>query len=59
MALLKHGEQVDIIVEDSKIIITKAVQKRHITLEERLKDFNGEYVFEECDWGQPVGDEIW
>ena len=59
MALLKPGEQVDIIAEDNKIIITKAVLKKHLTLEERLKDFNDEYVFEECDWGQPVGDEIW
>lgn len=32
---------------------------KHIRLEERLKNFDGEYVYEEIDWGQPVGDEIW
>jgi len=58
-ALFKADEQVEIIVEDNKIIIKKAVRKKHITLEERLKDFNGEYVFEECDWGKPMGNEIW
>ena len=31
----------------------------HIRLEERLKNFDGEYVYEEIDWGQPAGDEIW
>jgi len=59
MALLKPNEQVEITAEENKIIIKKATQKKHITLAERLKDFNGEYVFEESDWGQPVGNEIW
>ena len=52
------NEQVDTTAEDNKIIIKKAVLKKHITLEERLKDFNGEYAFEECDWGKPVDEVI-
>jgi len=58
-ALFKPNDTVDIIAEDNKIIIKKVVHKKHITLEERLKDFNGEYTFEEVDWGKPMGNEIW
>ena len=58
-ALFKPNDTVDIIAEDNKIIIKKVVHKKHITLEERLKDFNGEYIFEEVDWGKPMGNEIW
>lgn len=27
--------------------------RKHIPLEERLKDFHEEYSFEEFDWGNP------
>ena len=59
MALFEPDEQVDITAEENKIIIRKVARKKYITLEERLKDFDGEYVFEECDWGKPMGNEIW
>ena len=59
LALFKPDEPVELIAEDEKIIIRKAFRKKHITLAERLKDFDGEYVFEECAWGKPAGNEIW
>lgn len=34
------------------------IKRRHITLKERLKDFNGQYEFEEWNTGEPVGSEI-
>lgn len=42
---------------DNNIVITKA--KKELTLEDIFKDYNGEYVVEEYDWGSPVGKEVW
>jgi antitoxin MazE len=58
-ALFFPNEEVDIVAEENRIIIKKATRKRHITLAERLENFDGEYVFDECDWGGPVGNEVW
>ena len=33
-------------------------KRRHITLKERLRDYKGEYEFEEWDTGAAVGSEI-
>ena len=30
-----------------------------LTLEDIFKDYDGEYVSEEFDWGSPVGKEVW
>jgi len=57
--LIKLNDEVDIIADDNKIVIKKATKRRYVTLEERLKDFKGEYVFEEWDTGTPVGNEVW
>lgn len=59
ISLMKADDIVDVIAEENQIIIKKAILKKHITLEERLRDFNGEYTFEEIDWGKPAGKEIW
>lgn len=59
IALLKQNDRVEITAEENRIIIRKAPQKKHITLEERLRGYNGEYVFDEADWGKSVGNEIW
>ncbi len=33
---------------------------KHKTLEERAAAYGGELgPFEECDWGEPVGREVW
>lgn len=51
------NDMVEITSEEGKIIIRKRDVKKHVTLAERLKDYAGDYVFEECDWGSPVGNE--
>ena len=33
-------------------------RRKHISLKERLKDFDGEYEFEEWDTGADVGIEV-
>ena len=44
---------------DDNIVITKVKEKKELTLEEIFKDYDGEYVAEEFDWGSPVGKEVW
>lgn len=58
-SLIQLNDEVDIIAEDNKIIIKKVKSRRHITLAERFKDYNGSYKCEEADWGKPVGGELW
>lgn len=43
---------------DDNIVITK-VEKKEVTLEDIFKDYDGESVAEEYDWGTPVGKEVW
>ncbi len=51
-------DEVMIAAENGKIIIEK--NKRHRTLEERAAAFGGKLgPYEEYDWGDPVGREVW
>ena len=53
---MKENEKVKILTRNDEIIIKKTF--KHRTLKERLKDFDGEYVFQEWDTGTPVGREV-
>lgn len=44
---------------DDNIVISKAKEEKEITLDDIFKDYNGENVAEEFDWGAPVGKEVW
>ena len=57
-AQLGENETVQIFAEQDKIVITKVTDVRHKTLKERLKGFEGEYVFEEWRTGAPAGKEV-
>jgi len=46
---LDVNDIVDISTEDDKNIIQKHNPKKHVTLAERLKNYDGDYVFEEYD----------
>lgn len=60
IANLTDNDAVEVIAENNSIIIKKADNKRkHKSIQERFKGFEGDYVFEEIDWGKPVGKEIW
>ena len=66
---LKENDKVDVFTENNKIIIQKSVYPKHKTLKQRVEEFYGknfetvlkenEYDFEEADWGQPEGNEVW
>ena len=43
---------------DDNIVITKVKKEKELTLEDIFKDYDGEYVAEEFDWGSPVGIDI-
>jgi len=58
-ARLKENDSVQIFAEQDKIIIKKPTDARHKTIKERLEGFNGEYVFEGWDTGEPIGKEVW
>ena len=51
------NERVMMYVEDSKIIIKKADERKNIN--QLFEDFDEEYKPVSIDWGKPVGDEIW
>jgi antitoxin MazE len=51
---------VDVSIEEDKIIITKATEKRpYKSIQELFEGFDGEYEPVEIDWGKPVGNEVW
>lgn len=58
-ASFKENEKVQIIAGEGHIIIKKAAASNYKPLAERLKDFDGNYQFEEWDTGKPVGKEVW
>ncbi|GHT78468.1 multidrug transporter MatE [Actinomycetota bacterium] len=61
---LSIGDQVDIQANPDGAIIMRPETpkyKRHkkVTIEELFAGYKGDYVPTECDWGSPVGKEIW
>jgi len=66
---LKENDQVDLFTEDNRIIIQKVVNPKHKTIRQRVEEFYGKdfetvlkensYDYNEADWGQPEGNEIW
>ena len=57
---LSDNDTVEVTAENNSLIIKKAESKRaHKTIQDRFKDFHGEYEPIEIDWGKPVGNEIW
>ena len=59
--LLQENDQVDIVAESGAIIIKKATRRRRANkgLEERFRNYNGNNVCSEFDWGEPAGNEVW
>ena len=55
---IKENDRIKIEQEDEKIVISK-VNKKKISLKERIENYKGKESVEEFDWGKPVGREIW
>ena len=54
----KENEQIVIVVDNDKLIIEKAKNKRK-NIKELFADYKGEYEPTEIDWGNPEGKKIW
>ena len=54
-----EDEKIVILVEDNKLIIEKAKDKRRKNIKELFENYEGEYEPIEIDWGTPEGEEIW
>lgn len=54
-----ENEEINLLVEDDKIIIEKVKDEKKKNIKELFKDFEGEYESIEMDWGDPKGEEIW
>lgn len=54
---MKENDRVEIKAENDCIII-KPVAKRHLTIEERFREYEGEYICGEADTGKPRGNEV-
>ena len=52
------NEQIMIVVDNGKLIIEKAKNKRK-NIKELFADYKGNYEPIEVDWGEPKGVEIW
>lgn len=53
-----ENEQIIILVENDKIVIEKAKNKKRKNINELFEDYKGKYEPVEVDWGEPEGEEI-
>ena len=54
---LRENDRVEIRVEKGNLLIIP--QKKHLTLQERAAEYNGDNQPVEWDTGKPTGKEIW
>lgn len=56
MASLKENDKVEIKVQDGNLVIIPV--KKHLTLKERVADYQGDYYCSEWTTGTPTGKEV-
>ncbi len=56
-ASLKENDKVEIRAEEGNLIIVPV--KKHITLQERIAEYKGDYGCSEWDTEKPTGKEVW
>ena len=58
---LAESDKVELKLLPEGILITKSTRRPRATvsLDELFKDYTGDYLPEEYDWGKPVGREVW
>lgn len=54
-----ENEEVELKIENKKIIIEKVSKIKKKNIEELFADYDGTYEAVEISWGEPVGEEIW
>lgn len=56
---MKENDIVELNRVEDNIIIKKIDKNDKLSLEDIFKDYNGEYIAEEFNWGSPIGKEMW
>lgn len=56
---MKENDIVELDRIEDNIIIKKINKNEKLSLEDIFKDYNGDYIAEEFDWGSPIGKEVW
>ncbi|MEE2717033.1 MAG: AbrB/MazE/SpoVT family DNA-binding domain-containing protein [SAR324 cluster bacterium] len=57
---LQVGEEIDISVEEGKIVIESTVKAHgRYNIHDLIRQMPAGYVAKEEDWGEPVGKEVW
>jgi len=56
---MMENDPVELNRVDDNIVITKVKKEKELTLDDIFKDYDGESVAEEFDWGSPIGKEVW
>jgi len=61
LVFMQENDPVEIVADNDAIIIKKATRHRRARkcLDERFKNYTGDYKCTEFDCGQPVGNEAW
>ena len=61
LLFLKENDTVELKADINTIVVTKMSRRRRAktSLEERFNGYTGSYVCSECDFGKPVGNEVW
>jgi len=57
-----EDEDVEVLVRDNSLIITRRENKKRLTTKERIAAFCGkaeDVQLSEIDWGKPQGKEVW
>lgn len=53
----KENEELIIMAENNRIIIEPLRNRKNIV--ELFERYDGEYEYQEIDWGDPSGEEVW
>src|SRR3712207_496745 len=56
---MRKGQEVNVDVEDGRLVITAVAERPRYSLDDILKGFDENEPQEEIDWGLPVGNEVW
>ena len=54
-----ENEKIVILVQDDKLIIEKAADKKQKNIKELFENYEGEYEPIKMDWGDPEAEVIW
>ncbi len=55
---LNNNDELEIVIKENNIVLSKSETRKHITLAERLENNKTKYKFEEWETGKAIGNEV-